>query len=158
MLLALVIWSLTTHPFRDGARFLLVIETPPTCGRSARFSNMLHYKFLAWLGPSPVWPWVAAVYLLRKLVIVFSLFTINRCAKLSPCHTRIFSSCSPLTHSVPHCTVHFIPPCGFYSRQFQPEGHLCAPSSSSTRLLAYLFLQSGTSISPTRKRSFSVFA
>ena len=28
MLPALVIWTLTTHPFRDGARFLLLIETP----------------------------------------------------------------------------------------------------------------------------------
>ena len=30
LLLALVIRPLTTHPFRDGEPFLLLIETPPT--------------------------------------------------------------------------------------------------------------------------------
>ena len=37
LLLALVIRPLPTHPFRDGAPlFLLLIETPPTFGRSLR--------------------------------------------------------------------------------------------------------------------------
>ena len=34
VLLALVIVPLTMHPFRDGAPFLLLIETLPTFGRS----------------------------------------------------------------------------------------------------------------------------
>ena len=29
-----VIWPVTTHPFRNGAPFLLLIETPPTFQRS----------------------------------------------------------------------------------------------------------------------------
>ena len=33
-LLALVMSPSTTHPFRDGAPFLLLIETPPTLRRS----------------------------------------------------------------------------------------------------------------------------
>ena len=43
-LLALVILPLTTHPhpFRDGAPFLLLTETPPTLGRSLRLSLTLH--------------------------------------------------------------------------------------------------------------------
>ena len=32
--------SLTTHPFRDGAPFLLLIETPPTFGRSGGEGGM----------------------------------------------------------------------------------------------------------------------
>ena len=36
-LLALVIRPSTTHPFLDGAPFLLLVETFPTFGRSLRF-------------------------------------------------------------------------------------------------------------------------
>ena len=36
------------------------------------------------------------------------------------------------------------------------QGHLCAPSSRSTRLLIYLFLLPGRSRFPTQKRNFSV--
>ena len=32
LLLALIIWSLATHPFRDGSPFLL-LETPPSLRR-----------------------------------------------------------------------------------------------------------------------------
>lgn len=41
-LLALVICSLTAHPFRRGAPFLLFMETPPTSGLSLRFFHTLH--------------------------------------------------------------------------------------------------------------------
>ena len=41
LLLALVIGPLTTRPFRDGARILLLIETPPPFGRSLRRFHML---------------------------------------------------------------------------------------------------------------------
>ena len=37
LLLALVIWPLTTHPFRDGAPFLLLIDASNIFGRSLRF-------------------------------------------------------------------------------------------------------------------------
>ena len=46
LLLALVISPSTTHPFRDGAPFLLLIETPPTFGRSLRFFHRLHTTLL----------------------------------------------------------------------------------------------------------------
>ena len=42
LLLALVIRPLTTHPFRDGAPFLLLIGTLPAFGRSVRFFRVLH--------------------------------------------------------------------------------------------------------------------
>ena len=45
MLLALVVWPLTTHLFRDGAPFLLLVETPPTFGRSVRVFCILHRSF-----------------------------------------------------------------------------------------------------------------
>ena len=38
LLAFLVIWPLTTHPFRDGAAVLLLMETPPTFGLTAFFS------------------------------------------------------------------------------------------------------------------------
>ena len=46
-----VIRSLTTHPFRDGAPFLLLTETPPTFGRPLRFFHILHRNFFAYLIP-----------------------------------------------------------------------------------------------------------
>ena len=39
-----------------------------------------------------------------------------------------------------------------------PKGHICESTLSSSRLLVYLFLLAGRSRSPTRNRSFSVFA
>ena len=36
---------MTTHPFRDGAPFLLLIETPPTIGRSFRCFHIIHKNF-----------------------------------------------------------------------------------------------------------------
>ena len=53
LFLALVIWTLTTHLFRDGAPFLLLIETPPTIGRSLRCFQILHSFFLL-IYPLPV--------------------------------------------------------------------------------------------------------
>ena len=62
MLLALVTSTLTTHPFPDGASFLLLIETPPTFGRSLRFSicymETLCLSYLLSVSPS-----VATIYL-----------------------------------------------------------------------------------------------
>ena len=42
LLLVFVIRPFTTHPFRDGAPFLLLVETPPTFGRSLRSFRLLH--------------------------------------------------------------------------------------------------------------------
>ena len=50
-LLALVVWPLTTRPLRDGASFLLIIETPPTFRRSLRFFHTLHRNLLHILSP-----------------------------------------------------------------------------------------------------------
>ena len=47
LLLALVIQTLTTHPFRDGVQFLLPIRRPPTFGRSLRFFHVLNRNFFA---------------------------------------------------------------------------------------------------------------
>ena len=55
-LLAFVISLLTRHPFREGAPFLLRIETPPTAGRSSRCFHILHGNILLVLSPS----WFAA--------------------------------------------------------------------------------------------------
>ena len=52
LLLALVIWPLTTHPFRGRAPFSLLIETPPAFGRSLRVFHMLHKNCLLILSPS----------------------------------------------------------------------------------------------------------
>ena len=51
-MLDLVIGQLTTHLFRDGAPFLLLIETPPTFGRSLRRFHILHGFFSLILSPS----------------------------------------------------------------------------------------------------------
>ena len=53
LLLALVIWPLTKRPFRDGAPFLPLIETPPTFGRSLRRFHVLHTLVLCLLVLSP---------------------------------------------------------------------------------------------------------
>ena len=50
-LLALVICPFTTHPFRDGTPFLLLVETHPAFGRSLRFVRILRKKRFAYLIP-----------------------------------------------------------------------------------------------------------
>ena len=52
LLAFLVIWPLTTHPFRDGAAVLLLMETPPTFGRSQRCSHTLHEESAYLVSPS----------------------------------------------------------------------------------------------------------
>ena len=73
MLLALVILPLTTHPFRDGAPFLLLIETPTTFGRSLRFFHILHGNCLLILSPSCFA--VCGHHLSPRIAIVFSLLS-----------------------------------------------------------------------------------
>ena len=71
LLLALVIRPLTTHPFRDGAPFLLLIGTPPTFGRSLRFFYTLHVKILLILSLSCFA--VCGHHLSHRITIVFSV-------------------------------------------------------------------------------------
>ena len=52
MLLALLVWPLTTLLLRDVARFLFLLETPSTFRRSLRFFHTLHRKILHILSPS----------------------------------------------------------------------------------------------------------
>ena len=52
LLLALVLGPLTTHPFRDGAPFLPLTETPPIFERSWSFCEMYYLFFLLNLSPS----------------------------------------------------------------------------------------------------------
>ena len=49
-MLDLVILPLTTHPFRDRERILLLTETPPTFGWSLRFPHILHQNGLSFMG------------------------------------------------------------------------------------------------------------
>ena len=65
LLLALAIWPLTTHPFRDGAPFLLLIETPPTFGRSLRFFHIYYIENACLSYPRPASPSAATIYLLE---------------------------------------------------------------------------------------------
>ena len=86
-----------------------------------------------------------------------------RVYQTSPCHIRPLSS-YPRTHAVPLVRFtfsHFVSSTLLLCRNFYPnalpQGHVYA-SSSSSRLLVFLFVLSDRSKSPTRTRSFSVFA
>ena len=58
MLLTLVISPLTTHPFRDGAPFLLLVETPPTFWRALRLFCVFCVKNGCLPHPFPIFPHV----------------------------------------------------------------------------------------------------
>ena len=54
LLLALINWPLTTHPFRDGAPFLFLLERP-IFGRSvSAFLSYVTYAVLSLSHPSPL--------------------------------------------------------------------------------------------------------
>ena len=61
LLLALVIWPLTTHPFRDGAAFLLLIETQKLGPHYVVFIYDMKPVCIPY--PLPVSPSVATIYL-----------------------------------------------------------------------------------------------
>ena len=52
LLFVLVIWPLSTHPFRDEEPLVLLIETHPRVGRSLRCFHLLHRNVLLVLSPS----------------------------------------------------------------------------------------------------------
>ena len=95
--------------------------------------------------------------------IAISFFLLSSAANFSTmsCHTRLFHSYPLLILPVPPCTFHIISllrMCVLLSIAL-PHGHNCAciyfvlPATGT-----HLFLFSGRSRSPTRSRSFSVFA
>ena len=92
LLLALVVRPLATHhPFRDGAPSPLLIETPPTFGRSLRFSHVLHRKGLLILSPSCFA--VCGHHLSPRIAIVFSLLSsLPNSSMRQPSNSLAFSS------------------------------------------------------------------
>ena len=69
LLVDLVTRPLTTHPFRDGAPFLLLIETPPTFGRSERLFHIPRNTVLLILSPFSLA--VSGHHLSPSIAIVF---------------------------------------------------------------------------------------
>ena len=110
LLLALVIWPLTTHPFRGGASFIPLIETLPTFRSSLRFFRLLRRKYLLIFSPSCFA--VCGHHLSHRIAIVFSL--LSSVPNFSMSHSSIFVI-PPPTHPVPPCVFHLLPLCEFYS-------------------------------------------
>ena len=79
---------MNTHPFRGGAPFPLLTETPPTFGRPLRIFHMLLRKFSIILSPSCFA--VCGHKLSSRITIVFSRYYLVY--QTSPCHIR---QCSP---------------------------------------------------------------
>ena len=77
MLLALDIRPLTTYPFRDGAPFLLllIVEKPPSLGRSVRFFHKIYIKktFLLILSRASLAVCGHHLSPINRIAIVFSL-------------------------------------------------------------------------------------
>ena len=63
-LLAFDIRTLTTHPFREGTPFLLLVGTIPTFWLSVRSFQCIAIYIFAELVFVPLWPSVATAYLL----------------------------------------------------------------------------------------------
>ena len=135
--------STVPTPHRDISNIWVLIKFFPDATWK-RFANLIPSLFRRLS--------VATIYLPRQRP--FS--RINLVYQTSPCHIRLFSLPTPIQH-VPPFIFHILRLCESYSTAL-PQGHICASSSSSPRLLVYLFLLSGRSRSPTRNRGFSVFA
>ena len=71
-------------------------------------------------------------------------------------HTSIFLISSSNTSNSP-LDISYSPTMWVLLYFVAPHGHIFIATSSSSRLLVYLFLLSGRSKSPTRNRSFSYF-
>ena len=97
------------------------------------FSPYITKKVLRTLSPSCFAVCHHHLSPISTMAIVFSLLP---SVPTSPCCIRLFSS--SLTHPVPPWTSHTLPLCEFYSIAL-PQGHICVSSSSSSRLLVYLF-------------------
>ena len=89
LLLAVVIWPLTTHPFREGEPFLLLIKTPATFGRPWRFFYMLHRNYSEYLLIlSPCCFAFCGHHLSARIVVVFSL--LSSVPNFAMSHSSIF--------------------------------------------------------------------
>ena len=106
LLLALVIWPLTTHPFRDGVPFLLLIETPPTVRRPLRCFHILHGNFLLILSPSCFA--ACGRHLSPRVTICFSLLSGAPHSAMSHPSISLFPLSPLLTHPNPPCTFHIL--------------------------------------------------
>ena len=133
--------STVPTPNRDTSNIRLLIAFSP---------HVLHILFLLILSPSCFA--VCGYHLPPSIAVVFSL--LSSVSNFSMSHSS-FPSFS-LTPPIPPCMFLILRPCEFYSVAL-PQGRICA-SSSSSRLLVYLFLISGRSRSPTPNPSFSFFA
>ena len=156
MLVSLAIWPLTTCPFRAGAAFLLLTETPSTFGCSLRFFHIRYLETVSLSYPHPVSPSEATTYLLGYRS--FSRYSLVY--QTLPCHISLISSSPPLTHPVAPC-IYFT-----FSHYLSPTLHCCATRAHmcihalllpTTGIPWYLFL-AGRSRSPTRNRSLIFFA
>ena len=137
---------MTTHPFRDGAPFLLIIETPPTFGRPSRFFHISHENCLLILSLTCFA--VCGHHLSPRIAIVFSLLSSLPNSSVSHSSTSIISASNASRSSlyISLCESYFI---------VVPHGNICVATFSFSRLLLHLFLLPGRSRSPTRNRSFS---
>ena len=93
------------HAVRDGAPFLLLIETPPTFGRSLRFFHTLHKNCSLILSPSCFAVCRHHLSPINRVAIVFSILFSPPISSTS--HTSISSS-PPLTHPVPISTFYIL--------------------------------------------------
>ena len=139
------------HPLRDGAflsrQFLLLIETPPTFGRSLRCFHILHRNFLLFLFPSS---FAACGHHLSPRIVC----SLSNVSDSSMSHSSI-SLISSNTYLVLFLLVHShsILLCEFYYLLLCHK-RICASTSSSSRPLVYLFFLAG----PGRLREIAVSA
>ena len=142
MLIALDIRPLTTHPFFDGAPFLLLLKTPPTFNRSLRFFHTIRYGLLLIFYPSCLAVCARHLSLILTSVLNFSMS-----------HSSVFPSTSSNTSNSSSCTVHVLPLRGFYSLLHCHKG-------TSVQLLSpppdhrykYLFFMTGPDPLPDKSR------
>ena len=115
MLLALIISPLTTHPFRNGAPFLILIETPPTYERSLRSFHVLHRNCLRVLSASCFA--ACGHHLSPRIAVVFPLLS---SLQNSSTYVRLTSSPPPLTHPVTPYIFHML----LLFESVVPHGHM----------------------------------
>ena len=84
-----VFFPLTTHPFRDEAQFPLLIETPPTFGRS---------------------PYVVSLYYLRNFLLILSPSCLAACGHHQSPRIAIVFSQKYLVCQPPACRIRLFPP------------------------------------------------
>ena len=108
--LALVIWPLTTHPFRDSTPFLLllIIEAPLTFRLSLRCFHMVNsFSLLILLCPSCFAAFGHHLHNDRFLASsIYYDVIVDQNSSMS--HSSISLIISPLTYPFPPCTFHIL--------------------------------------------------